>query len=555
MKLRGLLPLFLLFFVFLCPTVEAYTYPIMSTEQAEYLIETLKKSTDLQNDSLKYSTTDLETILNTINPELLKNQFNNLISQTTYNLSWENIILFTYFDSEGLFWNFMISNNDTNNDMGVFGISKDGNSYYRTINFSNPVKMVTFLTNTNNSLIFRGSYQDMIGLGFYTYTEPIIENDIITNLDRFICFNKNYYTKWNRELDYYFKNKVIFNNNGTIEETGKSYIEENNYESENGIWWNSNNRMDSLYINANHYQWLNDYFYVGIALDFDWNYYYYSGDEKISVNDFIDFSAYHKDPNGNIYHEGIKSDNIKYIPKKDIYLDINAYCYRSGDLVETKSLVENWLAITWTDDILVTNISSSVGGSLVNSSGEVIAEFSGEVDNNNIVDSISNTIENTILGEKDVSGDRHGGLLGGILDGIKGLFIPGDDYFYNEDPDNLGLWQRFNSFFSAKLGFLWDMIIFVPRLLSTIVDLLTSMGDEWSITVPNIDVPDFQGGEVRILESFEWSPYTTIYQDEKIAFVYDLYLDIIDFFVYWGLVFYGVQVYNEVLGNSNTDVE
>lgn len=40
-----------------------------------------------------------------------------------------------------------------------------------------------------------------------------------------------------------------------------------------------------------------------------------------------------------------------------------------------------------------------------------------------------------------------------LLDGLVGLFVPDADYFYNEDPENLGLWQRFSDFFRKNLVF------------------------------------------------------------------------------------------------------
>lgn len=40
-----------------------------------------------------------------------------------------------------------------------------------------------------------------------------------------------------------------------------------------------------------------------------------------------------------------------------------------------------------------------------------------------------------------------------LLEGLVGLFVPPSDYFFNDDPDNLGLWQRFSTFFQEKLGF------------------------------------------------------------------------------------------------------
>ena len=128
-----------------------------------------------------------------------------------------------------------------------------------------------------------------------------------------------------------------------------------------------------------------------------------------------------------------------------------------------------------------------------------------------------------------------------ILDGLIGLFVPDAEYFYNEDLENPGLWQRFSVFMQGKLGFLWDVLVFIPNLISTIIDVITSFTENWSVTIPDLKVPTMTGvEEVVFLSSFEWSPYDWINQKVEFRNLYELYLDIIDFFVYWGLIWFFV---------------
>ena len=143
-----------------------------------------------------------------------------------------------------------------------------------------------------------------------------------------------------------------------------------------------------------------------------------------------------------------------------------------------------------------------------------------------------------------------------ILDGIFGLFVPDADYFYNEDPENPGLWQRFSEFFQEKLGFLWDVLMFFPNLIRTIMDIVANATEYWGFTIPDIKVPSMTGvEETVVINSFFWSPYDWINQKEEFNDLYNLYLRIIDFFVYWGLVRYAIDTVMLVFGLGHNEVE
>lgn len=143
-----------------------------------------------------------------------------------------------------------------------------------------------------------------------------------------------------------------------------------------------------------------------------------------------------------------------------------------------------------------------------------------------------------------------------IIDGIFGLFVPDADYFYNEDLENPGLWQRFSDFFQEKLGFLWDVLMFFPNLVRTIMDIVANATEYWGVTIPDIKVPSMTGvEETVVINSFFWSPYDWINQKEEFQDLYNLYLRIIDFFVYWGLVRYAINTVMLVFGLGHNEVE
>lgn len=143
-----------------------------------------------------------------------------------------------------------------------------------------------------------------------------------------------------------------------------------------------------------------------------------------------------------------------------------------------------------------------------------------------------------------------------IMDGLIGLFVPDAEYFFNESIEKPGLWQRFSEFFSSKLGFLWDVVMFIPNLVNTIIDIIANWSETWTITIPDLSVPAMTGVEEYVfLESFEWSPYDWINQKDEFKELYDLYLDIIDFFVYWGLVWFAVDTLFLVFGNSDNEID
>lgn len=190
-------------------------------------------------------------------------------------------------------------------------------------------------------------------------------------------------------------------------------------------------------------------------------------------------------------------------------------------------------------------------GEIITPSGEVISGDAiednttlGDINNtiggigdkiDNLGDKISNNIENTILGTENESGERTGGLLGGILDGIKGLFIPDAEYFGN-------YFTELNDWFSARLGLLYFPIDLLFEFFERVIaidfnDQTLSIGP---YTMPLND--DFE-----LVPKIDFD-FKTFVENEDIKGVYDTYLIIVD-----GLIIFGLSQlirikYEEVFG-------
>lgn len=152
-----------------------------------------------------------------------------------------------------------------------------------------------------------------------------------------------------------------------------------------------------------------------------------------------------------------------------------------------------------------------------------------------------NDLKDELVGSGD--GIENTGLIGKILRGLLSLFVP-DEEFFSE------YWESIRVFFNDKLGFLWDVVMFIPNLIDNLKQLVDSYNKDIAFTIPEVSVPTFMGddSEIVILESFEWKPYSYIGSSEIILDVYDLYLDLIDFLVFWGLMLQALDVLKNVLG-------
>ncbi len=185
--------------------------------------------------------------------------------------------------------------------------------------------------------------------------------------------------------------------------------------------------------------------------------------------------------------------------------------------------------------------TSGESTSVDTSSGDDKTDLSG------IIGGISD-LKDDLVGSGD--GIENTGLVGKILRGLLSLFVP-DEEFFNE------YWESLRVFFSDKLGFLWDVIVFIPNLIDNFKQTVSAYNKETVFTIPAISIPTFMGdnSEVVILESFEWKPYAFIGGNDVFLSIYKLYLDLVDFLVFWALMNQLVSVLKSILGMAEEDEE
>lgn len=116
-----------------------------------------------------------------------------------------------------------------------------------------------------------------------------------------------------------------------------------------------------------------------------------------------------------------------------------------------------------------------------------------------------------------INEEESGGIVGKILSGIYHFFIPGDDFF--ED-----YFIELNDWFSDRLGFLYYPIDFLINLLNR---LYSSNYDDAVLTIPTISIPFFEDCG-SIFEGTTFNFNTFIKQNEKIEWLYNIYLIIVD---------------------------
>lgn len=159
------------------------------------------------------------------------------------------------------------------------------------------------------------------------------------------------------------------------------------------------------------------------------------------------------------------------------------------------------------------------------------------------IKSFPNTFSNffTDLGNK--IGKFFDNLLTGILDGLKSMFIPSDDFFSN-------WWNDFKSFMEAKLGFLSKPIDIFITFISSYLNLSES---NIVINIPNITVPNFEDHIIIKAQTFNWKQLL----ESKPSFkaLWDLYLDFIDVYLIFNFIGLCDVVYARIFGGDTNIYE
>ena len=135
-------------------------------------------------------------------------------------------------------------------------------------------------------------------------------------------------------------------------------------------------------------------------------------------------------------------------------------------------------------------------------------------------------------------------LLDGILDGLKKLFIPENDYFKNWFDD-------FKTYFEEKLGFIATPFTIIIDFVNSYLNLSSS--NDIIIDVPDITVPNFEQHKIVSATTFNWSQ--TLRSKQALNTLWQLYLSFIDVYLILNFINLCESKYNRIFGGDTSNYE
>lgn len=135
-------------------------------------------------------------------------------------------------------------------------------------------------------------------------------------------------------------------------------------------------------------------------------------------------------------------------------------------------------------------------------------------------------------------------LLDGILEGLKKLFIPEDDYFKNWFDD-------FKTYFEEKLGFIATPFTIIIDFVNSYLNLSSS--NDIIIDVPDITVPNFEQHKIVSATTFNWSQ--TLRSKQALNTLWQLYLSFIDVYLILNFINLCESKYNRIFGGDTSNYE
>lgn len=135
-------------------------------------------------------------------------------------------------------------------------------------------------------------------------------------------------------------------------------------------------------------------------------------------------------------------------------------------------------------------------------------------------------------------------LLDGILEGLKKLFIPEDDYFKNWFDD-------FKTYFEEKLGFIATPFTIIIDFVNSYLNLSSS--NDIIIDVPDITVPNFEENKIISATTFNWSQ--TLRSKQALNTLWQLYLSFIDVYLILNFINLCESKYNRIFGGDTSNYE
>lgn len=135
-------------------------------------------------------------------------------------------------------------------------------------------------------------------------------------------------------------------------------------------------------------------------------------------------------------------------------------------------------------------------------------------------------------------------LLDGILEGLKKLFIPEDNYFKNWFDD-------FKTYFEEKLGFIATPFTIIIDFVNSYLNLSSS--NDIIIDVPDITVPNFEENKIISATTFNWSQ--TLRSKQALNTLWQLYLSFIDVYLILNFINLCESKYNRIFGGDTSNYE
>lgn len=135
-------------------------------------------------------------------------------------------------------------------------------------------------------------------------------------------------------------------------------------------------------------------------------------------------------------------------------------------------------------------------------------------------------------------------LLDGILEGLKKLFIPEDNYFKNWFDD-------FKTYFEEKLGFIATPFTIIIDFVNSYLNLSSS--NDIIIDVPDITVPNFEENKIISSTTFNWSQ--TLRSKQALNTLWQLYLSFIDVYLILNFINLCESKYNRIFGGDTSNYE
>lgn len=173
------------------------------------------------------------------------------------------------------------------------------------------------------------------------------------------------------------------------------------------------------------------------------------------------------------------------------------------------------------------NIANAIGG-FFSALGDRISGFFS-----NLINSMSNFFSE--LGNKVVQ--LGSTIINGIIDGLKSLFIPEDDYFTN--------WlNNFRTLLNNKLGFL----TYPFELFANVINRFLNLNDGTGlIHIPEIKVPNF---DFILIQEQDYN-LKQVYENGAIKTIHTIYLYFVDIILVISLVNLAIKKFNQTIGGDN----